>query len=177
MRNNNPGNLRQWGSRPERDGFAVFDSMEDGLTASVKNLMTQQRRHGLDTIQGIISKWAPSKENNTSAYISDMVKKTGFRADQHLNLEDPKVVAPLISGIVKHEGNGAGVTEEMISRVVAAQTGRGAPASNGAPAPQQMNLVLTVTGLPSGASATAKTREGATVPVRVGYTMPTGVTP
>jgi hypothetical protein len=172
VRNNNPGNLRTWGNAPRSDGYAVFPTMEAGLSAAVQNLVAQQTKHGLNTISGIITKWAPPSENNTASYISDLSKRTGFAADQPLNLKDPKVVAPLISGIVRHEGNASGVTEEMISRVVTAQLG--GAANNG---PQKLEVELTLQGLPAGVSASARTRDGERMPVRVAYTMPTGLTP
>jgi hypothetical protein len=176
IRNNNPGNLRQWGDTPrDAKGYAVFPSMEAGLTAAVRNLVAQQRIHGLNTIQGLISKWAPPSENKTAAYIADLSTRTGFAPDQPLNLQDPKVVAPLISGIVRHEGNGAGVTEEMINRVVAAQLGS-SPAGNQV-APQKVEVALTLHGLPAGTSASARTGAGDSMPVRVAYSMPTGITP
>jgi hypothetical protein len=177
VRNNNPGNLRSWGNTPQdKGGYAVFPSAEDGLNAAIKNLQAQQKVHGLNTIQGIISKWAPPSENNTAAYISDMVKKTGFSADQKLNLNDPKTVAPLLSGIVKHEGNGSGFSDDMINKAVAAQLGSGAQGGQ-ASDPQKMEMTLTLHGLPSGTTATAQAKGGTAMPVRVAYSMPTGVTP
>ena len=177
VRNNNPGNLRSWGNMPrDSGGYAVFPTKESGLSATIQNLQAQQKLHGLNTIRGIISRWAPSNENDTQAYIADMVKKTGFGADQQLNLNDSRTVAPLISGIVKHEGNGSGFSDEMINRAVAAQLGNGGMAGQQAN-PQKMEVALTLHGLPSGVSATAKTASGTAMPVRVAYTMPTGITP
>lgn len=175
VRNNNPGNLRQWGDAPrDARGYAIFPTMEAGLSAAVRNLVTQQQAHGLNTIRGIVSKWAPPSENNTAAYIADVSKRTGLAADQQLNLQDPKVVAPLISGIVRHEGNSAGVTDEMINKAVAAQLGGNAGGQAGA---QKVEVALTLHGLPAGTSATARTGGGDSMPVRVAYSMPTGVTP
>ena len=175
VRNNNPGNLRQWGDTPRAGGYAVFPTMEAGLSAATRNLLAQQQVHGLNTIRSIISKWAPQSENDTGGYISDMSKRTGFAADQQLNLQDPKVLVPLLSGIVRHEGNGAGVTQEMINSAVAAQLGTSAGGQQGAP--QKMEVALTLHGLPAGVSATARSRDGESMPVRVAYSMPTGVTP
>ncbi|MFZ6724711.1 hypothetical protein ACO0K2_04380 [Undibacterium sp. MH2W] len=177
IRNNNPGNLRSWGNMPkDSGGYAVFPTKEAGLSATIQNLQAQQKLHGLNTIRGIISRWAPSNENDTQAYISDMVKRTGFGADQQLNLNDSRTVAPLISGIVKHEGNGSGFSDDMINRAVSAQLGGGGMPGQQA-SPQKMEVALTLHGLPSGVSATAKTASGTAMPVRVAYTMPTGITP
>lgn len=178
VRNNNPGNLRQWGDTPrDARGYAMFATPEAGLAATIKNLRAQQQVHGLDTVQSIISKWAPPSENNTAGYISDVVKRTGFGANQKLNLDDPKTVAPLISSIIKHEGNGAAYSDEMINKAVAAQLGAATTNTASPSGPQQVEVALTLHGLPSGTSATARGKGGQAMPVRVAYSMPTGVTP
>jgi hypothetical protein len=180
IRNNNPGNLRKWGKAPQVDGFAVFDSPQAGLSAMIKNLQAQERLHGLNTISGIIGKWAPPKENKTGAYIAGVSRDTGRAPDEKLNLQDPQTVMPMISAIIKHEGNSAGYSEEMIRRAVAdhfngaSGNGSGQGAPTGTPA---VNIALTVSGLPPGASVSAANGAGTSVPVRVVYTMPTGVTP
>lgn len=74
LRNNNPFNIRKsrqpWigkihGSDPE---FETFRSMYLGIRAGVKLLLTYVDR-GIDTPSAIISRFAPSCENNTSAYL------------------------------------------------------------------------------------------------------------
>lgn len=173
--NNNPGNLREWGDAPRAGGYAVFPTVQDGLNAAARNLLVQQQAHGLGTIRGIVNKWAPASENNTAAYISDVSNRTGFNPDQQLNLQDPQVLAPLLSSIVRHEGNGAGVTQEMINSAVSSQLGASVPGSQASP--QKLDVVLTLHGLPAGVTASARTGSGDSMPVRVAYSMPTGVTP
>jgi hypothetical protein len=109
IRNNNPGNIRfgrfasQAGATGQDDGgFAVFASMQEGVQAAIRLLQSYAAR-GFDTIRSIISKWAPSSENNTSAYISDVAKKLGISADSHLSGDQLNGVARAIFG---HE-NGA----------------------------------------------------------------------
>lgn len=154
IRNNNPGNLRQWGNTARVDGYASFPTPEAGLAAMIKNLQLQQSKHGLNTISGIISKWAPPEENNTAAYIAAMEKQTGFKANQPLDLNDRKTVAPLVSGIIKQEGNSAGFSKSMIDEAVT-------------------RVVVDFKNAPAGTSATAKTKGGNMVPVRVNHSMPT----
>lgn len=154
IRNNNPGNLRDWGGTIKRDGFAAFDTPDAGLSAMIKNLQAQQSKHGLNTIAGIISKWAPPSENNTPAYIADVEKRTGLRANQPLDLSDKKTVAPLISAIIAHEGNGAGYSKSMVEDAV-------------------QKVVVEFKNAPPGTRATASTRAGNSAPVRVNHAMPT----
>lgn len=178
VRNNNPGNLRQWGDMPrDAKGYAMFPTADAGLAAVIKNLRAQQKVHGLNTIESIISKWAPPSENDTGAYISDVVKRTGFGAKQRLNLDDAATVAPLISSIIKHEGNGAAYSDEMINKAVAAQLGAAGSITQQKSGPQQVEMALTLHGLPAGVTASAQTKGGQSMPVRVAYSMPTGITP
>ena len=76
IRNNNAGNIRatgnwqQWqGAIGKRRGFIIFDSPENGLRAMARILKTYRDVHGLNTIDGILNRWAPPIENNTLSYI------------------------------------------------------------------------------------------------------------
>ena len=178
VRNNNPDNLRQWGDMPrDAKGYAMFPTAEAGLAAAIKNLRAQQQVHGLSTIESIISKWAPPSENDTGAYISDVVKRTGFGAKQRLNLDDAATVAPLISSIIKHEGNGGAYSEDMINKAVAAQLGAVGNRPQQPSGTQQVEMALSLHGLPAGVTASAQTKGGQSMPVRVAYSMPPGITP
>lgn len=104
----NPGNLRLWGSNPVvsrgRSGnFASFGSDAEGLIAMAGQLSLYNRRDRIDTINGILNKYAPKKENNTAAYIDDVSKRTGFAAGQHLNLQDPEILSRLMAAMIRHE--------------------------------------------------------------------------
>lgn len=76
LSNRNPGNIRQSAVRykgevrPSRDpAFKQFESMPWGYRAIFVLLDTYRIRHGLDTIRGMISRWAPPSENRTEIYI------------------------------------------------------------------------------------------------------------
>jgi len=109
IRNNNPGNIRSGafangaGANGSDGGFATFASMEQGIQAAVTLLKSYAAR-GYDTIKSIISRWAPGNENNTAAYIADVVKKLGISADQHLSGDQLNGVA---QAIFSHENGGA----------------------------------------------------------------------
>lgn len=154
IRNNNPGNLRSWGNTPVVDGFARFATPDAGLAAMIKNLQAQQSKHGINTIAGIIGKWAPASENDTDSYISSIVKQTGFGAHQKLDLTDKKTVAPLISSMIRQEGNSAGFSSGMIEKAVT-------------------TVVVDFKNAPAGTTASANTKGGDMVPVRINHSMPT----
>lgn len=76
IKNNNPLNIRytalnKWkGLVGSEKGFCVFDTMEYGLRAGIITLRTYIKKHHLTSVEAIIKRFAPSSENNTSAYIS-----------------------------------------------------------------------------------------------------------
>lgn len=108
IRNKNPGNLRhgdkwQGMSSVQNDSeFITFDSMVYGLRALIKTLMTYHNKHGLNTVREIISRWAPSTENNTEAYVSSVAKALGVNADDSLTFDDATYIA-LAKAIARHE--------------------------------------------------------------------------
>jgi hypothetical protein len=96
----NPGGLRPPGAST---GFATFSSDAEGVRAIAHQLSLYNSRDKLDTITGILSKYAPSSENDLKGYISDVVRQTGFSANQHLNLRDTSTMSSLVAAITKHE--------------------------------------------------------------------------
>lgn len=111
-RNNNPGNLEyrgQAGASPEPGSgrFARFQTMAHGVAALGRQLQLYGSR-GVNTLRGIISKYAPASENNTGAYVGTVSKLTGFSPDQKLNLNDAGTLGLLIRGISSVE-NGSNV--------------------------------------------------------------------
>lgn len=76
IRNNNPFNIRfyrrnKWkGCVGENRHFCVFESLDYGLRAGVITLRTYIKKHRLESVESIISRFAPSNENDTHSYIS-----------------------------------------------------------------------------------------------------------
>lgn len=76
MRNNNPGNIKfsssnNWLGQVGSDGvFVIFSSYKWGIRAMMK-LLQKYFSEGRNTVESIISKWAPSgsEGNTTSSYI------------------------------------------------------------------------------------------------------------
>jgi hypothetical protein len=102
LRQNNPGNLRSWGNAPVANGFAQFGTSAEGLSAMAGNLLAYGKR-GLNTVEKIISTWAPKSENNTASYISSVTKRLGVNAGDVLDLKNPDVLAALMGAITQHE--------------------------------------------------------------------------
>jgi len=90
---NNPGNLRPIGAST---GFQKFATPEEGISAADKNLKAYGDR-GINTLRGVISRYAPPSENDTNAYIDTVAKRIGLDPDQKIDLSDP-VQRHVISG-------------------------------------------------------------------------------
>lgn len=117
---NNPGNLR-WAegyetSNTKSGKFAVFPTLDEGVLAATKQLQIYAQR-GTNTVRDIVSKWAPSNENNTEEYIRHVVRSTKFNENEKLNLNDPYVLAKLISAMASKEGAGSRVTEDRVIQI------------------------------------------------------------
>ena len=105
-RNNNPGNIRynpriDWqGQGDPNAGFATLATPEHGVRAMSKNLYTYNERDGLNTVGGIISKWAPPSENDTQAYINKVSNDLGVGQNDDLGVlkDDPELTAKLVVG-------------------------------------------------------------------------------
>lgn len=102
LRQNNPGNLRSWGKALIKNGFAVFSSQDEGLSALAGNLLSYSR-HGINTLSGIVNRYAPPGENNTAGYLQALVRATGFAPGQPINLQDPRVLSELMGAIIRQE--------------------------------------------------------------------------
>ena len=110
LRNNNPLNIRlskdRWQGQvlPSGSGegaFCQFESMEWGWRAAFY-LLTRNyfRKHGLQTIRGIIARWAPPQDhNNTEAYIRNVCKRTGIGPDEPLGIPSEKPARWMMLGI------------------------------------------------------------------------------
>lgn len=108
IRNNNPGNIRhsatkwQGQSATQTDSaFVQFETPEYGIRALSKVLDTYSKKYNLNTVRGIINRYAPPSENITGAYVSAVAGALGMSPDQAINVTAVK--AQLVAAIIKHE--------------------------------------------------------------------------
>lgn len=122
IRNNNPGNIR-WGEnwkglapdgKSKDKSFCVFEEPKWGIRALCKVLITYNRRYGLDTVQEIISRFAPTSENDTKAYMNHVAKLLGVRPDEQIKVCNERVMFTLITSIIQHENGIQPYSEEVI---------------------------------------------------------------
>ena len=95
LRNNNPLNIRHssdcWeGVRKEQTdkAFVQFKSMAYGYRAAWKILQTYYERFCMQskpfTVRNIVSRWAPPAENDTEAYIKNVLTLSGIGGRENL---------------------------------------------------------------------------------------------
>lgn len=106
IRNNNPLNIRKgnnWqGERhPQTDAaFEEFVSLEMGLRAGfiiLRNYL--QKKPPLNTIGKIISRWAPTNENNTTAYIKEVSRRSGIEADAAVKFTEKNKMCRIVQAM------------------------------------------------------------------------------
>lgn len=85
IRNNNPLNVKTVKGRPwfgqvavDRHGHAVFDTPEHGIRAGANVLLNYYTRHGLDTLDGILSRFCTGNRAEYAAFLS---KRLGIPPD------------------------------------------------------------------------------------------------
>lgn len=146
---NNPGNIRV----PGTNEFQSFPTPEAGVAAIRSNLLAYQDQRGLNTISGIISRWAPPNENKTDQLIQDAARRTGFKPDEKIDLHDPATMEKMVNAIVNQEGGK--VSPDVVTKVLSGQadlTADYAKRSGAFGTPEEAGRHLTTVTAPGGAS-------------------------
>ena len=110
IRNHNPGNIRlgtKWDGLADKQtdpSFCVFKSNVYGCRALLKLLKTYVTKYNCNTITKIISRWAPSHENNTSVYILYVANKINKGTTEPLSFN--KVLYIKIAKAIAYQENG-----------------------------------------------------------------------
>ena len=128
VRNRNPGNIdynpaNQWQGQLKPDPsiekrFARFDTPENGIRALGKTLLTYQRKYGLKTVKAIISRWAPSVENDTDAYVRAVEANTGTKPGAQIDLAVPAMMVGFVKAIIHHENAGYAYPDSVLAEGV-----------------------------------------------------------
>lgn len=116
VRNCNPLNIERgtkWkGLRPEQTDkrFCQFVSMQYGWRAGLVILRNYIKgnnaaRKPFDTIEKIINRWAPPKENNTSSYIKAVCEDVGIDMRTRIKWEDRAAICAIVKAMARVECN------------------------------------------------------------------------
>lgn len=108
VRNNNPLNIEDGDFAQSQPGyagsdgrFAKFAAPEHGVAAADALLNTYQTKHGLNTVAGIVGRWAPSSDgNDTKAYAAHVASQLGIGPNDPV---PPEMRQQLIAAMAQHE--------------------------------------------------------------------------
>lgn len=114
IRNNNPGNIRlsavRWQGQKDAQAdtsFVEFKTPLMGLRALMRLLLTYHFKHGLNSVESIINRWAPPHENATDHYIHSVARHLGVARRAQIDLTDADVLIKLAEAITRHENGQA----------------------------------------------------------------------
>ena len=121
LENRNPGNIRRapvhykGEVRPSRDpDFKEFESLAWGYRAIFVLLDTYRARYGIDTLRGMISRWAPPSENDTGAYLRTVVRRSGVDPYAEIDTRDGPTMTRIAAAMARVE-NGVEPDEAEIA--------------------------------------------------------------
>lgn len=160
IRNNNAGNIeagdftkRQPGFVGSDGRFATFDAPENGIRAADRLLQIYHDKHGLNTIAGIVNRWAPPSDNNpTNAYAAAVARHVGVDPNDPVAMGDPNVRRKIVEAKIAFENGRDPYSADIYDRaysgapVTASSFAPAAPGLGGAPASRAISSGLRDTG-------------------------------
>ena len=138
QRNNNLLNIRynkanNWQGQTGQDdsGYAQFDDRFSGIRAADRVLNNYGKLHNIDTIEGMVNRFAPKDDNNpVDAYVDNIYSKTGIERGSKINLQDPNVRNQLLPVMGNFETPGANITLDDLQRARAFGKEQTTPSNN-----------------------------------------------
>ena len=143
LRNNNPGNIESGrfaatvqGFQGSDGRFAQYATPEQGIQAADK-LLTSYAGRGLNTVAGIVNRWAPPTENNTGAYTAAVARELGVDPNQPLDMNNWETRQKLIAAKIRVENGKQPYSEDVFQRALNPNWGREVAAFEGGAQPNQ----------------------------------------
>lgn len=124
IQNRNPLNIRysranRWlgldAARPNVKGFCRFVSFAHGYRAAIVLAKNYILRHGCNTPESIITRWAPPSENNTKIYVACVCGRSGLDAHEVI-APDSFQLMQLLAAMARQE-SGVRVTPEYLNEL------------------------------------------------------------
>lgn len=148
IRNNNPLNIEAGtftaglpGYAGSDGRFARFETPDQGVAAADRLIGTYANKYGLNTVSGIVGRWAPTSDgNNVNAYAANVSKQLGVDPNAPLNMDDPELRRRLIGAMGQHE-NGRPIQVASLAPVGTVTT----PVAAASPAVQKVAQAITPT--------------------------------
>ncbi len=125
LRNMNPGNIEAGGFAQSQPGYvgsdgryARFDTLDHGVGAQAA-LLERYGQKGINTISGVINRWAPQAENGaaTGNYIKSVASKIGIEPNAPIDLSNPETRTRLAYAMGEFENGrpiGSGQTGQNV---------------------------------------------------------------
>ena len=124
-RNNNPGNIVQTHPRTAWQGGVPADALTDsrfeqfteakwGIRALAYTLLVYHDKHGLNTVRGIIDRWAPPIENDTQQYATLVASRVGVGLDDVIDPYAYTTMRGLVLGIITEEDGCQPYSEDVL---------------------------------------------------------------
>lgn len=134
IRNNNPGNIRKskdaWIglSDVQKDTeFFTFTTPVYGIRALARLLIVYHDKHGIDTVEGIIKRWAPhdgidsqgnSYNNHTDQYIKYVSDSVGVKPFTKIDIFEYETLNRLVRAIIFFENSAMPYSDEQIDQAL-----------------------------------------------------------
>ncbi|MBD2826931.1 structural protein [Xenorhabdus szentirmaii] len=124
IRNYNPGNIdhnpaNKWQGQLPHDRniekrFCRFESPEHGIRALMK-LLRNYHKGGHNSISKIINRYAPSNENNTTAYINGVARALNVDPFDKIEVNKQTLIA-LAKSIIRHENGQQPYSDDVFTK-------------------------------------------------------------
>ena len=118
-RNNNPVNIRigksAWQGKITPSGDTLFEQFNDmvhGYRAALVLLRNYIKSYGLNTIEKLITRFAPDNENDTAGYIANVSRMTGIPKDQVISRNDRDSLTRIVWAMSQIENKNTTTTPE-----------------------------------------------------------------
>ena len=92
-------------------------SPEYGIRALAKILLNYESNYGINTVRGIVTRWATPSENDTDSYAAHLAKNLGVGLDTPINVRAALPV--LVSTIIQHENGLNPYSADTLNRGIA----------------------------------------------------------
>jgi hypothetical protein len=140
QRINNPFNIRQYnqgfvGETGAEDGFISFEDPMYGVRAADKVLTTYGRDRDIDSIRGLVSRFAPPSENETQSYIDYISGQLGIDADAEIDLSDPAMRSRILAPMAKIESRTEYTPDQITAMIEQANLRQGESGATQFPTP------------------------------------------
>lgn len=117
----NPLNVKVFGNKwngligQDERGHGIFSRPEEGIRAGVKVLQSYSNKYGINTIEGIISRFAAADPATLRAYVDNVSHASGYAPDEQLDVTNPGVLRKIIPPMIRQEIGDVPYSDETIN--------------------------------------------------------------